>query len=306
MIYTVTFNPALDYSVTVENFKLGATNRTNIEQILPGGKGINVSVVLNNLGIENTALGFIAGFSGDEINRKMQETGCTCDFIKIHKGISRINMKLKSDEETEINGQGPVIDDIQILELFKKLEILSDKDVLVLAGSVPTTINDTIYGDIMARLRDKGVMVVVDATKNLLINSLEYHPFLIKPNHFELGEIFNVVLNDNIKEIILYAKMLQNMGARNILVSMAGNGAILLLEDGTILKCVAPLGKVINSVGAGDSMVAGFLAGWIQENDYAHAFKMGVSAGSASAFSELLATKETVEKIYLGLEITRE
>jgi len=297
MIYTVTFNPSLDYIVSVDDFKLGLTNRTSAELMLPGGKGINVSTVLGNLGIENTALGFTAGFTGKEIVRRVEEMGIKSDFIPVAKGISRINLKLKSIDGTEINGCGPQISREAAEELMKKLDVLGEGDVLILAGSIPGSMPDDTYRRIMERLDGKGVMIVVDATKELLVNVLEYHPFLVKPNNHELGEIFHVELKDR-KSVIPYAKKLQEMGARNVLVSMAGEGAVLAAADGSIYEAPAPEGKLVNGVGAGDSMVAGFVAGWMERQDYRHAFYMGISAGSASAFSELLATREEIEAVY--------
>ncbi|RKI42467.1 1-phosphofructokinase [bacterium D16-51] len=297
MIYTVTFNPSLDYIVSVPDFKLGLTNRTDSELMLPGGKGINVSIVLKNLGMESTALGFMAGFTGDEISRKVEDMGVKADFIKISQGISRINLKLKSIDGTEINGQGPDIGQEQVELLLKKLDSLQEGDVLVLAGSIPASMPDDIYKNIMKRLEGKGILIVVDATKDLLVNVLEHHPFLVKPNNHELGEIFNVTLKTK-DEVIPYAKKLQEQGARNVLVSMAGEGAVLAAEDGTVLKAPAPEGELKNAVGAGDSMVAGFLAGWLDKKEYKHAFCMGIATGSASAFSENLATKEEAEEVY--------
>lgn len=297
MIYTVTFNPSLDYIVSVPDFKLGLTNRTDSELMLPGGKGINVSIVLKNLGMESTALGFMAGFTGEEISRKVENMGVKADFIKISQGISRINLKLKSIDGTEINGQGPDIGQEQVELLLQKLDGLQEGDVLVLAGSIPASMPDDIYRNIMKRLKDKGILIVVDATKDLLVNVLEYHPFLIKPNNHELGDIFHVTLKTK-DEVIPYAKKLQEQGARNVLVSMAGEGAVLIAEDGTVIKAPAPEGELKNAVGAGDSMVAGFLAGWLAQKDYKHAFCMGIATGSASAFSENLATKEEAEEVY--------
>lgn len=297
MIYTVTFNPSLDYIVSVKDFQLGKTNRTATEQMFPGGKGINVSTVLCNLGIPSTALGFTAGFTGSEIQKKVGEIGFECDFIEVKDGFSRINVKLKDFDGTEINGKGPKIQREEVEILLHKLDKLTEGDVLVLAGSIPESMPDHIYKDIMERLSDRGVMFVVDATRELLLNVLAYHPFLIKPNNHELGEIFHTDLETR-DSVIPYAKKLQDMGARNVLVSMAGEGAVLLAESGEIFKLPAPKGKLINAVGAGDSMVAGFIAGWEEKKDYLHAFRMGVSAGSASAFSEFLATREEVQKIY--------
>lgn len=297
MIYTVTFNPSLDYIVSVDDFKLGLTNRTSSELILPGGKGTNVSTVLKNLGLESTALGFVAGFTGNEIVKRLNDIGIKSDFISIENGISRINLKLKSIDGTEINGAGPDISEEKVNELRDKLNQLKEGDVLVLAGSIPSSMSDNIYRDIMADLKDRGVMIVVDATKDLLLNVLEYHPFLIKPNNHELGEIFDVKLTTR-EEVIPYGRKLQEKGARNVLVSMAGEGAVLIAEDGQVFDAPAPKGKLINGVGAGDSMVAGFVAGWIEKQDYEYAFHMGVASGSASAFSENLATKEEIINVY--------
>lgn len=293
MVYTVTFNPSLDYVMKVDKLKLGQVNRTESELIYPGGKGINVSIVLKNLGIDSKTLGFKAGFTGDAIERLVNDFGCSCDFIKIQDGMSRINVKIKSENESEINGQGPMITQYALGKLFLKLEALEDNDTLVLAGSIPNTLPEDIYENILKRLADKKIRVVVDATKDLLLNVLKYHPFLIKPNNHELGEMFGIVLKTD-NDIIQHSIKLQKIGARNVLISMAGDGAILITENGDIYKSVPPKGKVINSVGAGDSMVAGFLAGYITTNDYEKAFKMGLAAGSASAFSEWLATKEQV------------
>ena len=297
MIYTVTFNPSLDYIVSVDDFKLGLTNRTSSELILPGGKGTNVSTVLKNLGFESTALGFVAGFTGNEIVKRLNDMGIKSDFISIENGISRINLKLKSIDGTEINGAGPDISEEKVNELMDKLNQLKEGDVLVLAGSITSSMSDNIYRDIMADLKDRGVMIVVDATKDLLLNVLEYHPFLIKPNNHELGEIFDVKLTTR-EEVIPYGSKLQEKGARNVLVSMAGEGAVLIAEDGQVFDAPAPKGKLINGVGAGDSMVAGFVAGWIEKQDYEYAFHMGVASGSASAFSENLATKEEIINVY--------
>ena len=297
MICTVTFNPSLDYIVSVEDFKLGLTNRTSSELLLPGGKGINVSTVLMNLGIENTALGFTAGFVGDEIIRRLQEMGVASDFIQIADGISRINVKLKSIDGTEINGAGPAIEENKVEELMKKLEKLGEGDVLFLAGSIPSSMPDDMYEQIMKKMGGKDAMIVVDATKDLLVNVLKYHPFLIKPNNHELGEIFGVELKTR-EDVVPYGKKLQEKGARNVLISMAGEGAVLVAEDGQVFEEPAPKGQLVNGVGAGDSMVAGFMAGWMEKKDYEHAFHMGIAAGSASAFSENLATKEEINTVY--------
>ena len=297
MIYTVTFNPSLDYIVSVNDFQLGLTNGTDSELILPGGKGINVSTILMNLGIDSTAFGFAAGFTGEEIIREVEAMGIRSDFIKIDSGISRINLKLKNIDGTEINGSGPEISEEKIEELLRKLDILGEGDILVLAGSIPASMPADMYSTIMERLQHKNVTFIVDATKDLLINVLKYKPFLIKPNNHELGELFDVKLTTR-EEVIPYGKKLQKQGARNVLISMAGEGAVLVAEDGSVYEAPAPKGTLVNAVGAGDSMVAGFTAGWIEKKDYRHAFYMGVSAGSASAFSEYLATKEEIMDLY--------
>lgn len=297
MIYTVTFNPSLDYIVSVEDFKLGLTNRTSSELLLPGGKGINVSTVLGNLGIESTALGFIAGFSGDEIERRLEEMGVKNGFIRIKKGFSRINLKLKSIDGTEINGQGPVISEEKVSRLMEQLRSLGNGDVLFLSGSIPASMPDDAYQRIMELLDGKGVRIAVDATKDLLLKVLPYHPFMIKPNNHELGEIFGVELKTR-ESVVPYAKKLQEKGAQNVLVSMAGEGAVLVAADGKVYEAPAPEGRLVNGVGAGDSMVAGFVAGYMEKEDYEYAFCMGVACGSASAFSENLATKQEVEAVF--------
>lgn len=297
MIYTVTFNPSLDYTVEVEHLEMGATNRTSFEQMLPGGKGINVSFVLKNLGVDSTALGFLAGFVGDEIQKKVEKEGIKAEFMKLTDGVSRINVKIRNINGMEINGMGPDIPTKKVDELMARMDTLQKGDTLVLAGSIPKTMPDSIYMDIMASLAEKDIQVVVDATKDLLMNVLQYKPFLIKPNNHELGEIFGVTLNTR-EEVVPYAKKLQEKGAKNVLVSMAGEGAVLIDETGTVHMSEAPQGKVVNAVGAGDSMVAGFLAGWISSRDYETAFRMGLATGSASAFSDKLATKEEVEEVY--------
>lgn len=297
MIYTVTFNPSLDYIVRLDSFTAGEINRVNYEQVLGGGKGINVSIVLGNLGHESTALGFTAGFTGEEIKCQLDGFGVKHDFVQLPEGFTRINVKVKADKETEINGQGPDISEAKREELFEKLDKLSEGDTLVLAGSIPKTLPDDIYEKIMARLEGRGIRIIVDAEKKLLLNVLKYHPFLIKPNNHELGDMFGVKLTTD-EEIITYAKKLQEKGAQNVLISMAGDGAILLTADGKHYKSPAPKGKLINSVGAGDSMVAGFITGYIEsQGDFETAFHMGVATGSASAFSENLATRPEVEAL---------
>ena len=300
MVYTVTFNPSLDYIVSLNGFEMGMTNRTREEQMLPGGKGINVSTVLQNLGVENTALGFTAGFTGIELERMIEDIGFRCDFIRSPNGFSRINVKLKDFDGTEINGMGPAIQKKEVEELFRKLDRLQKGDVLVLAGSIPESLPDCLYRDILDRLSGKEILCVVDATRDLLLNVLKYQPFLIKPNNHELGEIFGVELQTR-EAVIPYARKLQEKGARNVLVSMAGEGAVLVAENGEVYGKPAPQGTLVNAVGAGDSMVAGFLAGWLEQRDYEHAFCMGVAAGSASAFSKYLATREEVQAVYQQL-----
>lgn len=301
MINTITLNPSLDYVVKVDSFKADALNRINSEQIYAGGKGINVSIVLKNLGVDNTALGYVAGFTGDEILRQIKDHNVDCDFVKLQSGMSRINVKLKSDGETEINGAGPDISEKDLESLYEKINKLGKGDFLILSGSIPKSVPDDIYERIMKSLLDKEVEFIVDATKDLLLKVLKYRPFLIKPNHHELAEMFNVELKND-EDIIAYGKKLQEMGAKNVLISMAGDGAILLPENGEPIKREVPKGILKNSVGAGDSMVAGFLCGYLKNKDLGEAFKMGIATGSASAFSEELATKEEVENLLLQMK----
>ncbi|WP_313990607.1 1-phosphofructokinase [uncultured Selenomonas sp.] len=291
MIYTVTFNPSIDYIVRLEQFTPGEINRVGYEQILPGGKGINVSIVLKNLGHASTALGFVAGFTGTAMQEQLRAFGVTDDFVRLDAGFSRINVKIKAETETEINGQGPAITEEAQRALFARLDRLGAGDTLVLAGSIPNTLPDDIYERIMAHLAGRGIRIAVDATKNLLRRVLKYHPFLIKPNNHELGEMFGATLRTD-DEIVAHARKLQDEGAENVLVSMAGDGAILLTAEGVFYRSAAPKGTLVNSVGAGDSMVAGFLAGYMESGgSYERAFYMGVAAGSASAFSPNLATR---------------
>ena len=297
MIYTVTFNPSLDYIVSVEDFRPGLTNRTDSELLLPGGKGINVSIVLKNLGISSIALGFVAGFTGDEVVRRLTEMGVESGFIGIGEGFTRINLKLQSIDGTEINGQGPKISREKVQMLMEQLSRLEEGDVLFLSGSIPASMPDNTYQKIMERLDNRNVRIVVDATKDLLLNALPYHPFLIKPNNHELGEIFDVELGTR-SEVISYAGKLKERGAQNVLVSLAGEGAVLVAADGKVYEAPAPEGVLINGVGAGDSMVAGFMAGYMEKEDYEYAFHMGLAAGSASAFSEYLAPKEEILQVY--------
>ena len=300
MIYTVTLNPSVDYIVRVEHFTAGQINRTCYEDVLPGGKGINVSIVLKNMGHDSTALGFMAGFTGREIVSRLTGFGVHSDLIEVQSGMSRINLKMKSDEETEINGRGPDISPDEIEALYAKLDQLKSGDLLVISGSVPDSLPGDIYERILSRLDGRGIDVVVDAEKELLVSALQYRPFLIKPNHHELGAIFGVKLGTR-EEVIPYAKKLREKGARNVLVSMAGEGAVLIPEKGEVLKSAAPKGKVVNSVGAGDSMVAGFLTGYLENGgDIVKAFHMGLCAGAASAFSPNLATRPEVEALLNG------
>lgn len=293
MIYTVTFNPALDYVVWMDQLRPGQINRTASEEIQCGGKGINVSTVLTALGVENIALGFLAGFTGRALEEGLRSQGIRTDFIWLPEGLTRINVKVKGGAETEINGQGPAVGPVALRALQDKLNRLEAGDFLVISGSVPAALSHDVYEQILARLEDRGIQFVVDTTRDLLCSALPYHPFLIKPNSLELGELFGRTL-ENDEDIRACAMELQAKGARNVLVSMAGDGSLLLDERGGCHRLGVPKGTVRNSVGAGDSMVAGFLAGWLETGDYAYAQRLGAAAGSATAFSEGLATKEQV------------
>ena len=305
MIYTVTFNPAIDYVVWLDRLEPGSINRARQELIQFGGKGINVSVVLGNLGVDNRALGFLAGFTGQAVEQGLAQMGVQTDFIHLEAGVTRINVKIKGGEETELNGRGPDISQAALGQLFEKLDGLAGPDVLVLAGSIPASLPSDVYEQIMARLDGKGVRVVVDAEGELLSKVLRYRPFLIKPNNLELGGIFGRELHTQ-EEIRACAAALQERGARNVLVSMAGDGAILLDEQGGFHQIAATQGTVRNSVGAGDSMVAGFLAGYLQSGSFEQALRMGAATGSATAFSDGLATRETVEGLLRQMEGKRE
>ena len=296
MIATVTFNPSLDYIVRVDDMRLGAINRSTYEQVLPGGKGVNVSIVLGNLGHRSRALGFVAGFTGDELCRRCAEAGVEADFIRVAEGMTRINVKVKSAEETELNGMGPRIAAQDVEVLLTKLDALGDGDTLVISGSVPAALPHDMYERIMARLAGRGVCVVVDAERDLLTRVLPYRPFLVKPNNHELGDIFGVTLRTR-DEVVPFARRLQEMGAANVLVSMAGEGGVLVAETGEVFQSPAARGTVVNSVGAGDSSVAGFLAGLMETGGYEDAFRMALAAGSASAFSDHLATRPEVEAL---------
>ncbi len=295
MVYTVTFNPAIDYVVHTGEMKLGATNRSEKEEMYFGGKGINVSIVLRELGIDSKALGFTAGFTGEAIEKGLSEMGIDADFVRLKNGNSRINVKIKSTEETELNGQGPDIDEAAINALFAKLDKLSDGDTLILAGSIPSSLPSDIYEKILGRLSGRNIKTVVDATKDLLLNVLKYKPFLVKPNNHELGEMFGTELKTD-EEIEKYARKLQEMGAVNVLISMAGDGAMLIDEYGKMHRCGVCRGTVRNSVGAGDSMVAGFTAGSLK-GDYEYALKLGTAAGGATAFSDGLAEKAKIDEL---------
>lgn len=297
MIYTVTFNPALDYILELDKLEIGKIQKSKTELILPGGKGINVSTVLTNLEVENIALGYKAGFVGAEIERLLRNMNVKTDFIDLGEGNSRINVKISGEEETAINTNGPKISENKILELLEKLKTLNGNDYLVLSGSIPSSIKDDIYEKICSIVKKQNVKIVVDATKNLLVQALKYNPFLIKPNNEELGEIFGVEIHTK-EDAYVYGKKLKEMGAQNVLVSMGKTGAALIDEAGQEYFLKSPEGKRVNTVGSGDSMVAGFIAGFLKYNNYNDALKMGVSAGSASALSKYLATKEEVYNLF--------
>lgn len=296
MIFTVTFNPSLDYIVRVDEMRLGTINRTNYEQLLPGGKGINVSIVLGNLGHPSRVLGFSAGVTGVALEKLLADSGVDADLVHVKAGFTRINAKVKAVEETEINGQGPRIAPEDVDALFSKLDVLGQDDTLVISGSVPNTLPSDMYEQVMERLAGRGVRIVVDAERDLLTRVLSYRPFLVKPNNHELGDIFGVVLKTR-DEVVPYARRMQEMGAQNVLVSMAGEGGVLVAADGQVYQSPAAQGTVVNSVGAGDSCVAGFLAGLMETGSYQTAFRMGLAAGSASAFSDHLATRPEVEDL---------
>ncbi|MCD8028566.1 MAG: 1-phosphofructokinase [Erysipelotrichaceae bacterium] len=302
MIYTITFNPSLDYIMHVENFEYGETNRSNNEEIFPGGKGFNVSTILQRLGYDNTAIGFKAGFSGDEIVRMLEKRGFILDLISLDEGFSRINVKMKGSKETEVNGNGPNIPADKLVLLLNKIDQINNGDTLIMAGSIPSTLPNNIYEQIMIRLQGKDVRIIVDATNELLLKVLPYHPFLIKPNHRELEEIFDVSIS-NQKDLIHYASKLQDKGAINVLVSLGGDGAMLIDENKHVYHCEAAKGKLINSVGSGDSMVAGFLAGYLRNNDYKEAIRLGSACGGATAFSFDLAEKSLIDKVYESISV---
>lgn len=297
MVYTVTLNPALDYVMKVGTLRYDDINRAKSEEIYYGGKGINVSVILTRLGVDNVALGFKAGFTGDKLEQMLMDDGIKCDFNRLANGNTRINVKIKADTELDVNAQGPAICEEEITELLEKLDEIQAGDFLVLAGSIPNTLPDDIYERMLKRLSNRGVNFVVDATGDLLKNVLTYKPFLVKPNHHELGDLFGVETKTT-EDIVVYAKKLQEMGARNVLVSRAKDGATLVDENGVVTTFPNVEGKLVNSVGCGDSMVGGFVAGYIEKGDYAYALKLGAACGNATAFSEELATKEEINNIF--------
>lgn len=296
MIYTVTLNPSIDYIVRLSDLTLGITNRTDSEEYYIGGKGINVSLVLAQVDLSSTALGFVAGFTGDAIINGIRSDRVHTDFIKLDDGLSRINVKIKADEETEINGQGPHITEDDLEKLMQKMDAIEDGDTLVLAGSIPKTMPDDVYERILERVSNKNLRIVVDATKKLLLNSLKYSPFLIKPNRQELSEIFNVEVKTE-DDIEKYAKELQKMGAQNVLISLGGEGAMLIDRHGEKHRQGTIKGKVVNTVGSGDSMVAGFIAGYLKKNSYPYALKLGSACGNATAFLPWLATSDKIQEL---------
>lgn len=293
MIYTVTFNPALDYTMVFERIKPGCVCRSRQEVLTVGGKGINVSLVLKELGLDSVALGFTAGFVGAAIENELNRLKIKSDFIRLGSGNSRINVKLKAGEETDLNARGPEIPKEAVGQLLEKLDALSSQDFLVLAGSVPESLPKDIYETVLSGLSDRKIPAAVDASGELLLKVLPFHPFLIKPNHHELGELFHTEIQTK-REAAYYAQRLQEMGAQNVLVSLAGDGAVLLDEKGKCHQTEAAHGRVVNAVGAGDSMVAGFLAGFFETGEYEYALRLGAAAGSATAFSEGLAGREAI------------
>lgn len=297
MVYTVTLNPALDYVMKLKALRTDDINRTDGEEIYYGGKGINVSVILTQLGIPNTALGFLGGFTGKKLEEMLKNDNINCDFNHLKNGDTRINVKIKADKEIDLNACGPEITKEDMQSFLKKLDGIKSGDYLILAGSIPNTLPDDIYEQILERVGDRNINCVVDATGDLLKNVLKYKPFLIKPNHHELGDLFSVQIKSD-GDIVKYSKKLQEMGAKNVLVSMAKDGAMLTDENGNVHKIGNAKGKLINSVGCGDSMVAGFTAGYIKTADYSYALRLGSACGNATAFSEKLATREEIERVF--------
>ena len=304
MIYTVTLNPSIDYVIKVDKLTTGNINRVNEEHVYPGGKGINVTRILKSLDNDNIALGFVSGFTGDYIINSLQELNLKSDFIKVKEGFTRINVKVKSEEETEINGQGPKISEEELNQFYKVIDKLVDGDILILSGSIPSCLDERLYESIMKKVEDRDIKVIVDATKNLLLNVLKYKPFLIKPNNHELAEMFNVELNST-EDVVFYARKLKEMGAQNILISMGKDGALLVTENDEVFASSVAKGEVINSVGAGDSMVAGFIAGYLKSNSYEEALRLGAASGGATAFSSDLATREFIDKLVDEIKIEK-
>ena len=304
MIYTVTLNPSIDYVIKVDKLTTGNINRVNEEHVYPGGKGINVTRILKSLDKDNIALGFVSGFTGDYIINSLQELNLKSDFIKVKEGFTRINVKVKSEEETEINGQGPKISEEELNQFYKVIDKLVDGDILILSGSIPSCLDERLYESIMKKVEDRDIKVIVDATKNLLLNVLKYKPFLIKPNNHELAEMFNVDLNST-EDVVFYARKLKEMGAQNVLISMGKDGALLVTENDEVFASSVAKGEVINSVGAGDSMVAGFIAGYLKSNSYEEALRLGAASGGATAFSSDLATREFIDKLVDEIKIEK-
>ncbi len=304
MIYTVTLNPSIDYVIKVDKLTTGNINRVNEEHVYPGGKGINVTRILKSLDNDNIALGFVSGFTGDYIINSLQELNLKSDFIKVKEGFTRINVKVKSEEETEINGQGPKISEEELNQFYKVIDKLVDGDILILSGSIPSCLDERLYESIMKKVEDRDIKVIVDATKNLLLNVLKYKPFLIKPNNHELAEMFNVELNST-EDVVFYAIKLKEMGAQNVLISMGKDGALLVTENDEVFASSVAKGEVVNSVGAGDSMVAGFIAGYLKSNSYEEALRLGAASGGATAFSSDLATREFIDKLVDEIKIEK-
>ena len=304
MIYTVTLNPSIDYVIKVDKLTTGNINRVNEEHVYPGGKGINVTRILKSLDNDNIALGFVSGFTGDYIINSLQELNLKSDFIKVKEGFTRINVKVKSEEETEINGQGPKISEEELNQFYKVIDKLVDGDILILSGSIPSCLDERLYESIMKKVEDRDIKVIVDATKNLLLNVLKYKPFLIKPNNHELAEMFNVELNST-EDVVFYARKLKEMGAQNVLISMGKDGALLVTENDEVFASSVAKGEVVNSVGAGDSMVAGFIAGYLKSNSYEEALRLGAATGGATAFSSDLATREFIDKLVDEIKIEK-
>ena len=304
MIYTVTLNPSIDYVIKVDKLTTGNINRVNEEHVYPGGKGINVTRILKSLDNDNIALGFVSGFTGDYIINSLQELNLKSDFIKVKEGFTRIYVKVKSEEETEINGQGPKISEEELNQFYKVIDKLVDGDILILSGSIPSCLDERLYESIMKKVEDRDIKVIVDATKNLLLNVLKYKPFLIKPNNHELAEMFNVELNST-EDVVFYARKLKEMGAQNVLISMGKDGALLVTENDEIFASSVAKGEVVNSVGAGDSMVAGFIAGYLKSNSYEEALRLGAASGGATAFSSDLATREFIDKLVDEIKIEK-